>query len=63
MKFLSAREVAELTGIPQGSIYRMTKAGLIPAYKVGVKRRGLRFVSDEVVRALAVKPAAGGEAA
>jgi excisionase family DNA binding protein len=61
MKLLSAREVAALTGIPQSSIYRMAKAGLIPAYKVGVKRRGLRFSSAELMGALAVKTVNGGK--
>ena len=52
MKLLSAREVSELTGIPQGSIYRMTKARLIPTYRVGTERRGLRYRADEVLKAL-----------
>jgi excisionase family DNA binding protein len=52
MKLITAQEVADLTGIPRGSIYRMTKAKLIPTYRVGTKRRGVRYRGDEVLKAL-----------
>lgn len=48
---LTAAKLA-IDGFPVGTIYRMAKAGLIPHYKVGVTKRGIRFNRDEVLRAL-----------
>ena len=49
---MTARELQEERGISQRTVYRLAKARLIPAYRVGVKRRGLRFDADEVLAAL-----------
>lgn len=35
-----------------GSAYSMAAAGLIPSYRVGCTRRGLRFRISEVIAAL-----------
>lgn len=44
----------------RGTVFRMARLGLIPAYRVGVKGRGLRFSIPEVLAALssrcALKP-------
>ena len=39
-------------GIPRGTMYKLARTGLIPCYKVGPKRTGVRFVIDEVLAAL-----------
>lgn len=39
-------------GIPKGTAYRMAKEGLIPHYKTGPKKTGVRFVAEEVLEAL-----------
>lgn len=39
-------------GIPRGTMYKLARTGLIPCYKVGPKRTGVRFVIDEVLSAL-----------
>ena len=39
-------------GIPRGSVYKLARTGIIPCYKVGPKRTGVRFVIDEVLFAL-----------
>ena len=36
----------------RGTVFRMARLGLIPAYRVGVKGRGLRFSIPEVLAAL-----------
>ena len=39
-------------GIPRGTVYKLARTGIIPCYKVGPKRTGVRFVVDEVLFAL-----------
>jgi excisionase family DNA binding protein len=52
MPLLTARQLCEAEGIPAGTVYRLAKAGLIPAYRVGAKRRGIRFDAAEVRAAI-----------
>jgi hypothetical protein len=49
-------------GLSRISLYRMAKGGLIPCYKVGPKRRGVRFVAVEVLAALKSDGEDGGKA-
>lgn len=49
---VDASVCAASQGIKKPTFYKMVKAGLIPAYKVGVKQRGLRFSITEVRQAL-----------
>jgi hypothetical protein len=49
-------------GLSRVSLYRMAKGGLIPCYKVGPKRRGVRFVAVEVLAALKSGVDDGGKA-
>ncbi|NOS83150.1 MAG: hypothetical protein HOP32_16370 [Nitrospira sp.] len=51
LALLTAAELA-IDGFPVGTIYRMAKAGLIPCYRTGVTKRGIRFNRDEVLRAI-----------
>lgn len=45
--------VLERRGIlRKGTAYRMAKAGQIPSYAAGTKRRGVRFRVEEVLEAL-----------
>jgi len=39
-------------GIPRGSVYKLARTGMVPCYKVGPKRTGVRFIVDEVLSAL-----------
>lgn len=45
---VSARELAELLGVPVSWVYRATEAGRIPALRVG---RYLKYDPQEVIRA------------
>jgi hypothetical protein len=42
----------EPMGIPRLEIYKMARLGLIPHYRVGARRAGIRFVIEEVLDAL-----------
>jgi excisionase family DNA binding protein len=61
---LVSATVLERRGIlRKGTAYRMVRAGLLPAYKCGVKGRGVRFKVSEVLEALrqpVVSPNTGG---
>ena len=48
-------------GIPRGSVYKLARTGMIPCYKVGPKRTGVRFIVEEVLSALR-RPEVRGEA-
>ncbi len=39
-------------GIPRGTVYKLARTGMVPCYKVGPKRTGVRFIVDEVLSAL-----------
>lgn len=54
---IDAQELADQYGIPRGSIYRLARAGRIPAFRVGVRGGGLRFRASEVLEALRVRSA------
>lgn len=54
--------VLEESGIlTKGTAYRMVRAGLLPAYKCGIKGRSVKFRIDEVLAALR-RPAAAEKA-
>ena len=42
-------------GLRREELYKMAAKGLIPHYRVGAKRGGIRFVVAEVLEALKVK--------
>jgi hypothetical protein len=54
---LSAKKTASAIGIPLGTLYRLSRAGLVPTYRIGVKRRSLRFKVPEVMDVLRREPA------
>jgi len=49
---VDADACAAAIGLPKATFYKMVKAKLIPAYRVGVKGRGLRVSIPEVLAAL-----------
>ena len=49
---IDADACAAALGLPKATFYKMAKAGRVPAYKVGVKGRGVRFSLTEVRQAL-----------
>lgn len=51
-QFLTARQLAARLGIPVYTIYKMSRAGLLPTKRIGVHFRGLRFIEAEVRDAL-----------
>jgi len=55
-KLVKARVVAEMLGMAQSQVYRLSRAGAIPSFSVGAKRGGVRFDLNEVRRALRRKP-------
>lgn len=56
---LTARQVADMLAVSRSSVYRLVKAGQLPAYHVG---RALRFDPVEVLQFLASRklPQQGG---
>lgn len=56
MNLLTAKETAQKLGVTNGTFYRMARAGLIPAVRIGTGR-GLRFEFEEVKAALAQRSA------
>ncbi|HEV8620948.1 MAG TPA: hypothetical protein VGQ79_07980 [Nitrospiraceae bacterium] len=51
-RLVSAEMCACACGITPGCLYAMARAGLVPSYRVGVQRRGVRFDVEEVKEAL-----------
>ena len=51
-KFVGAEALQELGIVSKSAAYRMAEAGLLPCYRVGLRRHGLRFNVDEVLSAL-----------
>ena len=49
---VKASDLERLKILPRGTVYRMQRLGLIPAYRVGAKGRGVRFLVGEVLAAL-----------
>ena len=58
---VTATALEELGILPKGTSYKMVKAGTIPSYVVGVKKRGVRFRVEEVLAALRRPPCKVGE--
>jgi hypothetical protein len=48
----NAKAIERKHGIKVRSMYEMAKLGIIPCYRVGPKRTGIRFVASEVLEAL-----------
>jgi len=49
---VTAAELEQRGILRRGTVFRMMRSGLLPAYRVGVKGRGVRFRVDEVLAAL-----------
>ena len=52
---VKAREL-ERFGVSKHSAYVLARSGLLPHYKVGKKRNGIRFIVSEVLAALRSVP-------
>lgn len=57
MNLLTAKDTAQKLGVTLGTLYRMARAGVIPAVRIGMGR-GLRFDFEEVKSALTRSPSA-----
>jgi hypothetical protein len=55
-ELVRARELEAWRILKKRTAYAMAKAGLIPSYRVGRSRRGIRFRVDEVLAALRQPP-------
>ena len=55
MNLLTAKQTAQKLGVTLGTLYRMARAGVIPAVRIGTGR-GLRFDFEEVKSALTRSP-------
>ena len=51
-QLVSAKICARALGITTGSLYRMGREGIIPSYRVGVRKRSVRFDVAEAREAL-----------
>ena len=51
-ELVSASVLDERNILSKGTAYKMAKLGLIPAYKIGCKKRGVKFRVSEVLAAL-----------
>lgn len=51
-QLVTALELERTMRIPRVTTYRMVRASLLPYYRLGVGRRGLRFKPAEVLAAL-----------
>jgi hypothetical protein len=51
-ELVSAAELDERNILSKGTAYKMSALGLIPSYKVGCKKRGVKFRVSEVLAAL-----------
>ena len=49
---VSVYEAAQQLGMAKSSLYRMAVLNLIPSYRVGQKKRGVRLSMPEVLAAL-----------
>ncbi len=56
-KPVPARECAPLVGASINCLYRMARQNIIPCQRLGIRGRTLRFVPQEVQRALQQRPA------
>ncbi|TKB64000.1 MAG: hypothetical protein E8D47_12180 [Nitrospira sp.] len=57
-QLVSAAALEELGILKKGTAYKMLNAGLLTAYRVGAKGRGVRFRVEEVLSSLR-RPAVG----
>lgn len=51
-KLMTVSELESSLGISRSSLYRLARMGRVPAYGVGPKLSGLRFIKREVLEAL-----------
>ncbi|ULA59811.1 MAG: hypothetical protein LZF60_160141 [Nitrospira sp.] len=51
-QLVGAAQLEKASGLKRRQAYSMAAAGLIPFYRVGRTRRGIRFRLDEVLAAL-----------
>jgi len=51
-ELVSASELDAKQILSKGTAYKMSALGLIPSYKVGCKKRGVKFRISEVLAAL-----------
>ncbi len=56
-RLLTTKEVAQAMNMSTGSIYRLMRAGILPAYSAGPGLTGVRFDLAEVKQALRRRPA------
>lgn len=57
-RYIKASELAEKLGVSEQTIYRLTRSGEIPAYRIG---RMLRYKLSEVEKSRAIKDPAPSE--
>ena len=51
-QLLTVTQAAKYLGIAESSLYKMLTRGLVPAYRVGARKRGIRFSLSELREAL-----------
>lgn len=51
-ELVSASELDERHILSKGTAYKMSALGLIPSYRIGCKKRGVKFRVSEVLAAL-----------
>lgn len=48
-------------GIPKSTCYRLARLGLVPSYRIGPRRGGVRFVVEEMLEPLRQPAGSGGK--
>ncbi len=51
-QFQTARYIEVNLNVPRWTLYAMAKGKIVPSYRVGAKRGGIRFIPCEVKAAL-----------
>jgi len=51
-RLVSAELCARILGVTKGTLYRMARENIIPCFRVGPQRKGVRFDVEEVRDAL-----------
>lgn len=51
-RLVSVEELSQTVGVSRVTLYQMTRKGLLPHYRIGKHKFGLRFVVAEVLAAL-----------
>lgn len=54
----TARDLEKERGVPRRTTYGLARRGLVQVYRVGEKKTGLRFLTEDVMAALREKPSA-----